>query len=100
MRLTSAEVEAIRSCAKRYFGEGCIVRLFGSRTDDTRRGGDIDLHIEAETAGLATLSNELMFRQDLKDSIGEQPIDVVVRGPRYTLRAIDLIAVQTGTTLS
>ena len=96
MRLTAAEIDAIRECAKRRFGEGCTIRLFGSRTDDRRRGGDIDLHIEAESYELASLSNELTFRQEPKERIGEKKIDVTVREPRYTSRAIDLIAIQTG----
>ena len=96
MRLTAVEVEAIRSCARRYFGEDCVVRLFGSRTDDSLRGGDIDLHIEAETSEAARLANELRFREELTDRLGEQRIDVIVRPPAYAPRPIDRIAVETG----
>jgi predicted nucleotidyltransferase len=100
MRLTPSEVEEIRACAKRHFGEHALVRLFGSRTDDSSRGGDIDLHIEAESAEQATLAHELEFSQDLKERIGEQRIDVIVRPPRYAPKAIDRIAVETGLVLS
>jgi predicted nucleotidyltransferase len=100
MRLTPAEIKEIQTCAKRHFGERAIVRLFGSRTDDARRGGDIDLHIVTESAEHATLANELQFSQELKDRIGDQRIDVVVRGPSYKPRAIDEIAVETGMLLS
>jgi predicted nucleotidyltransferase len=100
MRLTPTEIEEIRACAKRHFGERAIVRLFGSRTDDGRSGGDIDLHIEAESAEHASLANELEFSKDLKDRIGEQRVDVIVRAPHYTPRAIDEIAVRTGMMLS
>jgi predicted nucleotidyltransferase len=100
MRLTTAEIEAIRDCARKHFGEGCTVRLFGSRADDTRQGGDIDLHIEASSAELAALGHELRFRQELSDRLGDQRIDVIVRPPGYTPRAIDLIAVQSGITLA
>jgi hypothetical protein len=62
----------------------------GLSTDQNRRGG-IDLHIEIETAERATLANELKFSNELKDRIGDQRIDVVVRGPSYKLRAIDEI---------
>jgi predicted nucleotidyltransferase len=89
-------LDAIRECSRRRFGEGCTIRLFGSRTDDSRRGGDIDLHIEAESDEMARLANELAFRRELKDRIGEQRIDVTVRAPHHTSRAIDLIAVQNG----
>jgi len=99
MRLTNTEIDAIRACSKRHFGERCVVRLFGSRTDDSRRGGDIDLHIEAQTRDLARLANELEFREELHDLLGEQRIDVIVRAPDYTPRAIDHIAVETGLSL-
>ncbi len=96
MRLTSSELDAVRTCAKQHFGEKCIVRLFGSRVDDARRGGDIDLHIEAATPEMASLQHELEFLVALKDIIGEQRIDVVLRAPNQPPRAIDLIAKQTG----
>jgi len=100
MRLTEDEIAAIRDCARKRFGEGCVVRLFGSRVDDFRRGGDIDLHIEAQSAELAALGNELVFRQELKDRIGDQKIDVIVRAPHYAPRAIDMIAIRNGVPLS
>lgn len=99
MRLTHDEIAAIGDCAKRHFGQRRAVRLFGSRVDDLRRGGDIDLHIEAETAELADIENELVFPQELKDRIGEQKIEVIVRAPRYSRRAIDLIALRDGVSL-
>ena len=65
MRLTPDEIEIIRSSARRHFGEGCTVRLFGSRVDDTLRGGDIDLHIVAETTEQADLKHEAAFQSEL-----------------------------------
>ena len=99
MRLTPVEVEAIRSCATRYFGAGASVRLFGSRADDFGSGGDIDLHIEAQSADLATLKNELAFTAELKEMIGDQRIDVVLRAPSFDPRPIDRIALETGVNL-
>ena len=46
MRLTPTEQQIIRTASLRCFG--VPPRLFGSRTDDARRGGDIDLYIEAD----------------------------------------------------
>ena len=99
MRLTKAEHAAIVALAKRRFGQHAIVGLFGSMTDDSRIGGDIDLHILAERDELATLANELEFTVELKDRIGDQKIDVIVRRPDYNPRGIDDVAVRTGIVL-
>jgi len=99
MRLTNDEIEAIKTCARRFFGVNATVRLFGSRLDDGAAGGDLDLHIEAETAALATLRNELAFSAELKEMIGEQRIDIVVRPPAYDPKPIDRIALETGVLL-
>ncbi len=99
MRLTATEVEAIKTCAKDFFGEKASVRLFGSRVNDAVSGGDVDLHIEAQTAELATLQNELAFSAKLQDVIGERRIDIVLRPPSYKPGPIDRIAYETGLSL-
>lgn len=99
MRLTPTEIEAIKTCTKAYFGKNASVRLFGSRADDGGLGGDVDLHIEAETAEKAVLANELAFSAKLKEMIGEQRIDIVLRPPVYDPQPIDRIALETGVTL-
>ncbi len=41
MRLTSYQVTMIKKAFSETFGKGKVY-IFGSRTDDTKRGGDID----------------------------------------------------------
>ena len=48
MRLTPSQHSAIRTTATEIFGEDVIIWLFGSRVDDDKRGGDIDLLIETK----------------------------------------------------
>ncbi len=96
MRLTSAERAEIVTLAKHRFGQRAVVRLFGSRIDENALGGDIDLHIQAEKSDLATLANELEFVVELKDRIGDEKIDVIVRGPGHIPRGIDEVAIRTG----
>ena len=76
MRLTATEHNAILRAAKKHFGEKVQVSLFGSRTDDRRKGGDIDLLIKADEA-VMTYKARLLFLVDLKLEIGDQKIDVV-----------------------
>ncbi len=46
MRLTEAQIEAIRQLARQVVGSSVRVRVFGSRLDDAARGGDLDLMLE------------------------------------------------------
>ena len=48
MRLEPEEVAAIKAAARHAFGADAVVRLFGSRVDDSLRGGDIDARIELD----------------------------------------------------
>jgi hypothetical protein len=75
MRLDAEEVQAIKTAARDLFGPAAVVRLYGSRVDDAKRGGDIDLHLEVP-AGTATpaMMNELSWA--LAHAIGEQKIDI------------------------
>ena len=43
MCLTKKEIETIVRIAREIYGRNVEVYLFGSRTDDIKRGGDIDL---------------------------------------------------------
>ena len=45
MRLTPAQINAIKSTAQTVLGDGARVTLFGSRVDDSAKGGDVDLMI-------------------------------------------------------
>lgn len=77
MRLKPAEVTAIKAAALAAYGADAVVRLFGSRVDDLKRGGDIDLLIEVDR-----IENEWgtknRFLDRLFQSIDEQKVDVVV----------------------
>ncbi|ERS91061.1 nucleotidyltransferase domain-containing protein [Halomonas sp. PBN3] len=43
MRLTRSQRDIILADVQAHLGKEVEVRLFGSRLDDTRRGGDLDL---------------------------------------------------------
>ena len=76
MRPTPHEVAAIKAAAREAFGETAVVRLFGSRVDDTKRGGDIDLHVEVDAA--APPRATIVFRRELWKRLDEMPVDVVL----------------------
>ena len=78
MRITENEISAIKSLAKKNFGNGTLVFLFGSRIDDDKKGGDIDLFITNKEKSKLTISCKIEFLTELKLLIGEQKIDVVL----------------------
>ena len=77
MRLSSRERQIIREQALAIFGKGTSVYLFGSRVDDNKRGGDIDLYIEM-TDKTDLTAKEIQFDIQLQVLLGEQKIDIVV----------------------
>lgn len=82
MRLTVQQAEAIRRAAVETFGADVELRLFGSRADDDRRGGDIDLYVATKDDSVERLVRaELDFLVKVKSRIGEQKIDVLLDYP-------------------
>ena len=80
MRITPTEKAAIASAARAVLPAGSRVMLFSSRTDDDRRGGDIDLLVEppepVSAQQAVALLTQLAAR--LYRSMGERRIDIVV----------------------
>jgi predicted nucleotidyltransferase len=78
MRLTTAQIDTIRRTAHQNFGADALIWLFGSRADDTKRGGDVDLYVEATQKG--TLMSALRCKISLEESL-DLPVDLVVKEP-------------------
>lgn len=76
MRLQSKEVQIIIQVAKEIYGEGVKVYLFGSRLNDEKRGGDIDLLVRTEGETKNVLARIRMIAR-LKRLLGDQKIDVI-----------------------
>jgi len=83
MRLTPHNIQAIQAAACEFFAPGTAVRLFGSRLDDQRRGGDIDLLIEPPSAlsPQEQVARRNAFLARLYRRMGEQKIDVLIVPP-------------------
>ena len=74
MRLKDFERAAITSAVK-CFDPNAFVYLFGSRVDDSKKGGDIDLLV---ISGIITRDDKRKIKLKLYESIGEQKIDIVL----------------------
>jgi predicted nucleotidyltransferase len=74
MRLTDFEKETIVNVCKSYDTEA-EVRLFGSRVDDNKKGGDIDLLVFSEKL---TRHHVRKIKNDLCEILGEQRFDIII----------------------
>jgi predicted nucleotidyltransferase len=96
MRLSAAEVAYIKATIVECFGARSRVLLFGSRADDAKRGGDIDLYVEPEVSGdISRLARECRVR--LTGHL-PYPVDLILATPGR-LRPVDKIARLTGVEL-
>ncbi len=75
MRLNKEYIDVIKDNFNRVFQKGEIY-LFGSRVDDTKKGGDIDLYLVVKDK-TNLFRKKLKFLAKIKRVLGEQKIDVV-----------------------
>jgi hypothetical protein len=75
------------------------VRLFGSRVDDARRGGDVDLHVQVDDDAFSTMACRVRYLSDLEVALGERKVDLVVEDPTRKNGYIDPIAQESGVLL-
>lgn len=99
MRFTDAQQKITKSTVERVLGTVSRVWLFGSRVDDTLRGGDIDLLIETEAMlpnrakALCQLHGALTF------ALGDRKLDILLKDARTEDAPIFDIAKRTGVLL-
>ena len=89
MRLKKWEIDIIKNSAKEVFGDEVIVKLFGSRIDDNKKGGDIDLYVITKNN---SFENQRKFWSLLQIRLGEQKIDIIYNENRN--REIEKVANQ------
>lgn len=77
MRLTTKQIMIIQHQTSQIFGDKAKVYLFGSRVDNTKRGGDIDLYIIPENQ-YNCLEKKINLLTVLTTSLGEQKIDLII----------------------
>jgi len=93
MRLSKEEVEIIKSNILKHIKDAKIM-LFGSRVDDSKRGGDIDIFIQTDQ--IVTLKNEIDISADLERNGILRKVDLVVKAPNKKEQSIFETAVLQG----
>lgn len=96
MRLTSLQLQAIRDLSRQVAGEKARVRVFGSRLDDSARGGDLDLMIELNEP----VTNPALLAAQLSAKISRtlygRKVDVLISAPNLRRLPIHDVAYQEG----
>ena len=75
MRLSQHSIDVIKKNFKLFFKKGDIF-LFGSRVDESKKGGDIDLYLVVEDHR-DLFEKKIKFLSRIKRELGDQKIDVV-----------------------
>ncbi len=75
MRLSETEQQCILEATRQNFGDDAKAWLFGSRADDTRRGGEVDLYIDTRQRN--NLMAELRCQMAIEESL-DLHVDLVV----------------------
>jgi uncharacterized protein len=78
MRLTQHQIVTLKRVCSEIFGSEARLYLFGSRVDDRRAGGDIDLYLVGFDRSVGQqLEAKLRFLTKVKLALGERRIDLV-----------------------
>lgn len=82
MRVTPKQAETVKMLARNHFGSDIAVWLFGSRTNDSKKGGDYDFLIETGIDQPDTIiERKIALIADLQSSpaFEDEKIDLIVR---------------------
>lgn len=93
MRLHPHQIQSIQAVIQQIAGQQATTWLYGSRLDDTRRGGDVDLLIQSTPP--ITLLQRARIKTQLERELS-LPVDVLACGEDGQLSPFARIAVSQG----
>lgn len=96
VRLSRIQVEVIKKSVLELFGPDAKVFLFGSRVDDSARGGDIDLLVSLTSPAAEPAWDVARLQARIIKQLGERKIDVVLEAPNMLTQPIHKIAHEQG----
>lgn len=96
MRLTPEQTRVILATVREQAGCDARIVLFGSRTNDTRRGGDLDLLVESSPA--LSLIQRARIKQTLENAL-LMPVDILAKQANVPPKPFQAIALATGVVL-
>ena len=82
MRLNQTEHQIISTIIQKIFGDNALLYLFGSRIEDDKLGGDIDLLIETNLKPEEAFIRKIQAITEIQFALGEQKIDILITNPK------------------
>jgi predicted nucleotidyltransferase len=82
MRLTDSQIRTLKEAVAQHFGSPARVWVFGSRVDDSRRGGDYDFYVETaldDPAEIIDRKLALLVQLHSTPEFEGEKIDLVVK---------------------
>ena len=95
MRLSREQIDSLVIATHGSFGDDARIWLFGSRVDDSKKGGDIDLYVETDKEN-GVVAAKLNMLCALWDTFGDQKIDILIRKRSLPCSAMHEIAKSSG----
>jgi len=96
MRLSPESIAIIIETVKARLGDEAQVRLFGSRLDDSAKGGDIDLHVSVNKPVSDWVWEAAQLAARLERLLDGRKVDVRLIDASQQALPIDRIAMQEG----
>ncbi len=79
MRISQKEISIIKNAILDYIPDAKIF-LFGSRVDDSKKGGDIDIFVETESD--TTLKEQIKILSKIEILGVSRKVDLIVKTPK------------------
>jgi len=94
MRVKPDVIEKIITLCREFFGQDIRLYLFGSRTDNSGKGGDIDLFVDCRTEPPENATHRLAAA--IYRNVTTRKVDILIKTPNSVDKSIYHTAMETG----
>lgn len=96
MRLTAEQIAIIRRTVREVLGDDARVWLFGSRMNDDKRGGDVDIYVESDNIVEAPALVIARLSVRIQRGMEGRKVDIVLSAPNLGRFPIHEVAKREG----
>lgn len=100
MRLSPQSRAIIQQAVALRWGDLAVVRLFGSRLDDSAKGGGIDLHIQVQGKVNNPIWEASLLAAQLQRQLDGRKVDVRLLDATQNILSVDTVALSEGVLLT